>query len=127
MSGQARTDAALRFVILHHVQSEGEHWDLMLEHGAALLTWQLELNPVEHSDVAIPARRIFDHRKDFLTYEGPISRNRGHVERVESGFMEWEKLTDHECVVWLGGNVMAGTYHLRRRQGEEWVFAVAGS
>jgi hypothetical protein len=122
MSGQARTGAALRFVILHHVQREGEHWDLMLEHGPALQTWQLERNPVEQWDRAIAARKIFDHRKDFLTYEGPISRNRGEVERVESGFMEWEKLTDRECVVWLGGNIIAGTFRLRRRPDEESVF-----
>ena len=30
-----------RFVILHHRLAGGEHWDLMLEHGESLATWQL--------------------------------------------------------------------------------------
>lgn len=74
-----------RFVILHHVQSNGEHWDLMLESGDVLLTWQLEREPVDLSCLPIAANRIDDHRKAYLEYEGPLSHDRGCVRRVDSG------------------------------------------
>ena len=75
----------LRFVILHHTVHGGEHWDLMLEQGNTLLTWQLLREPFELASLPIPARRIGDHRKAYLDYEGSLSRNRGDVRRVGEG------------------------------------------
>lgn len=33
-----------------------------------------------------------DHRREYLTYEGPISGDRGHVRRVAAGRIEHETL-----------------------------------
>ncbi|MCO6436687.1 MAG: hypothetical protein J5J06_06320 [Phycisphaerae bacterium] len=77
-----------RFVILHHRRAQGEHWDFMLEAGDVLMTWQLSREPTGPEALPIPARRIADHRKAYLDYEGPVSGNRGTVTRVESGTFE---------------------------------------
>ncbi len=79
-----------RFVILHHQVADGEHWDLMLERGDVLLTWQLAREPVDRSSLPIPAKRLADHRKGFLDYEGPVSGDRGHVRRVDTGTVDFE-------------------------------------
>ena len=67
-----------RFVILEHDYPQ-QHWDLMLEAGPVLRTWRL----AEPPDVGRPvaATASFDHRPVYLDYEGPVSGNRGTVQR----------------------------------------------
>ncbi|MGD2111681.1 MAG: DNA polymerase ligase N-terminal domain-containing protein [Phycisphaerae bacterium] len=110
-----------RFAILHHKLADGEHWDLMLEHGDALLTWQLEREPVDAAALPIPAKRIGDHRKAYLEYEGPVSGDRGHVRRVDAGLVEFERLAADEVVFRLKGERLAGAFVLRAR-GYAWRF-----
>ncbi len=79
------------FVLLRHETSDGVHWDLMLDVGASLTTWQLTEDPTREEEGGradsggIPARRLPDHRRAYLDYEGPVSGNRGQVTRVEQG------------------------------------------
>ena len=64
----------------------GMHWDFMLTQPdqAALATWRLAANPLA-TRTPIVAQRIGDHRRDFLTYEGELTRDRGRVRRVDHG------------------------------------------
>jgi hypothetical protein len=75
-----------RYVVLRHSfppsDARQTHYDLMLEHAGVLLTWSLDHWP---SSTGALARRLPDHRLHYLEYEGPISGNRGEVERVECG------------------------------------------
>ncbi len=76
----------MKFVIHHHVTTP-EHFDLMLEVEETLLTWQISA-PVMKNFLAgekINAERTHDHKKKYLTYEGPISCDRGHVSLFDSG------------------------------------------
>lgn len=114
-----------RFVILHHRLDAGEHWDLMLEQGDVLLTWQLLREPVDSSSLPIPARRIGNHRKAYLDYEGPLTGNRGTVRRVDSGTVEIEENAP-KCVRFeLNGGRLWGSF-LLRPQAEGWSFETAG-
>lgn len=76
-----------RFALLHHtmeaVAGRCDHWDLMLEHEGALITFEVERLPSEAS--SFQARRLADHRLAYLEYEGHISDNRGHVIRLDRG------------------------------------------
>jgi len=110
-----------QFAILHHILPEGEHWDFMLEFGAVLHTWQLRDEPIPPLRNAIPARRIGDHRLDYLTYEGPISGNRGYVRRVDGGNFTIISRTEIEIVVDLAGQRLQGRFRLRR-DADDWVF-----
>jgi hypothetical protein len=91
----------------------------MLERGDVLLTWQLLREPTGPESLPIPARAIGDHRKAYLTYEGPVSRNRGVVRRVDAGTVEFEEITAERCVVELGGGLLLGRFALTA-SGDEW-------
>jgi hypothetical protein len=112
-----------RFVILHHRLDDGEHWDLMLEHGEVLLTWQLLREPVDAASLPIPARRIGDHRKAYLEYEGPVSGGRGTVRRVDAGTLEIEKASENRLQFRLGGSRLCGFFVLQRVEAPEWTLA----
>lgn len=99
-----------RFAILHHRAPQGEHWDLMLERGDVLLTWQLSRDPGDGACLPIPARRIQNHRTHYLDYEGPISGDRGVVTRVDRGCVEFSKVTDRECAFKLTGGTLCGAF-----------------
>ena len=101
-----------RFVILHHQTADGEHWDLMLEHGDLLATWQLLREPTDRASLPIPAKRIGDHRKAYLDYEGPIRGDRGHVRRVDAGTMLIRELRAGEFIFALHGQRLSGTFRL---------------
>ena len=75
---------ALRFVVLHHGGVDVPHFDLMIETAPSspLATWQSPKWPVEGGDYFTKAA---DHRQAYLTYEGPVSDNRGSVRRIAEG------------------------------------------
>jgi hypothetical protein len=110
-----------RFVILHHRLAEGEHWDLMLEHGDVLLTWRLPDDPVGRSSLPMPTRRIEDHRKAFLEYEGGISRDRGRVSRVDTGSVVFEEFTEDRIAAVLHSDRLSGRFTLTA-EGDQWTF-----
>ena len=80
-----------RFVILHHQfpdqHTRSNHWDLMLEWNGRLLTWSLESLPIPNEEQDVD--QLFDHRIDYLEYEGPISGDRGWVDRWDTGPLTW--------------------------------------
>ena len=91
----------MRFVILKH-QGHGDlHYDLMLEGGEKLITWNCSQNPITHPTTEY--RRIADHRKAYLTYEGPVSQNRGTVERIDTGRYDAIEINDSHWKVQLQG------------------------
>lgn len=96
----------------------------MLERGDVLITWQLSAEPDQPASLPILARRIGDHRIAYLTYEGPVSGDRGTVRRVDSGAVEFEEFTDTECAFSLGGGRLEGRFRLAREPGG-WVFSGA--
>jgi hypothetical protein len=116
--------ATLRFVIQHHRTKYGEHWDLMLQSGPMLATWQLWRSPETVGDGPIPATRIGDHRKAYLTYEGPLTGDRGTVEIFDRGTLKWRAKHEDRIVVELHGEFTRGTFVLSRTatQPSRWTF-----
>ncbi len=112
-----------RFVILLHVGHGEDHYDLMLARGGALATWRLSSDPADiATGQSVPARRLADHRRAYLTYEGPVSGGRGRVGRREEG--SYHIITRREgCWVFrLEGERLKGTFELRRSEqtGHRW-------
>lgn len=110
-----------RFVILHHTGHGCEHWDLMIEHKNALLAWQLLGEPNGLASLPIDARRIGNHRKHYLEYEGAVSQGRGTVRRIESGTIKIEKLTGETCHFTAEGVLISGRLALSRKTGDIWI------
>lgn len=88
------------FVVLEH-DHPVLHWDLMLDTGESLRTWRLANPPSVPAD--IPSESLPDHRLDYLTYEGPVSHNRGHVRRVFAGVWELAEDDGKSLLIRLNG------------------------
>ncbi len=99
-----------RFAILRHETppdyGRPTHWDLMLEMGNVLRTWALEHEP--DSQAVIVAESLPDHRLDYLSYEGPVSRNRGWVTRWDSGDYEIVDESPHRLRIKFDGARIQG-------------------
>lgn len=86
----------LRLVLLRHDVPDNfgrpSHWDLLLEREEDCWTWAIEeLHTAFGGDsdrTNVSAKRLANHRKHYLDYEGPVSRDRGEVTRVLTGTYE---------------------------------------
>jgi len=93
-----------RFTISHHTGSkEGDHYDLMLEHGDTLKTWRMANTAFLVSQVG---RQIKDHRKTYLDYEGEISGDRGRVKIWDTGTYSVDEWKDERIQVALVGRAV---------------------
>jgi hypothetical protein len=109
-----------RYVILEHTGSlsykPGVHWDLMLEHGDRLRTWELVAAPAP--GIKRRARALADHRMEYLRYEGPVSGDRGEVRRWDTGEYEMTSQTANEISMRMNGQQLAGILNLTRDPAE---------
>ena len=106
---------AVRFVIQIHSGCGPTHYDLMLERPEALATWQVASSPAELAPGgSLAARRLGDHRKAYLTYEGPVSGGRGQVAILDAGSYEPVASADGRWLVRLAGRKLRGTFELIR-------------
>ncbi len=107
-----------RFVVLAHDHPQ-PHFDFMLEVGEVLKTWRLDAVPsalAQQSATSLP-----DHRLAYLDYEGPVSGNRGHVQRVDRGEYFLLHQSESQLDVSLAGAQFNGRARLSRI-GEQWQF-----
>src|SRR5690349_5905350 len=91
----------LRFVVLHHTGIESPHFDLLfeLEAGDAKLTsLRCPRWPIKTGD---RLEESGEHRRDYLSYEGPVSQNRGSVVRVDEGTLEWRMILNDPFTIAL--------------------------
>lgn len=75
------------FAVLRHDGVAEPHFDLLFESrpGGDLTTFRLDRWPVREATAGV---RLRDHRRLYLTYEGPVPGDRGHVARVDEGTLE---------------------------------------
>lgn len=111
---------SLRFVVLRHEGVPEPHYDLMFEThaGSKLTTWRSERWPI---DRPTPLQQLGEHRRDYLEYEGPISRDRGFVQRVAAGTCMIERSADGSWWSIAIENELAATVNLRRVDGTQWL------
>lgn len=74
-------------LLLHTLPDRSSHFDLMLapDSAAPLLTFRLDADPFLSLPSSAHADRLPEHRRAYLSYEGPLTDNRGSVARVRSG------------------------------------------
>ena len=105
-----------RFVLLLHLPGPrsraGRHWDFMLETGELLRTWALDERPT--CDHSLEALALPDHRPEYLTFEGPLSDDRGSVTRQDEGTAEVVQEADGRLVLVLHGRELRGRLTLQR-------------
>lgn len=98
----------LRYVIQKH-WTDPLHYDLMFEKGDFLETYSISEAPTFQNFESITIRKIQPHRLLYLTYEGPISGNRGTVEIWDQGFYSWPSF--EEELLFLG-NKLQGVFRV---------------
>jgi hypothetical protein len=78
------TESGLQFVVLHHTGYGDAHFDLMLEVSSRdpLITFRSPIWPITHT---VQLTQLGEHRREYLSYEGPLSGGRGQVRRVAAG------------------------------------------
>lgn len=88
---------SLRYVVLQHSDVSEPHFDLMFETlpGSTLATWRSESWPIEQRT---PLKRLRDHRRLYLEYEGQLTGQRGEVYRMAEGNCE---LDIGENAIWM--------------------------
>jgi len=101
------------------------HLDLLMElqPGGPLASWRLLATPEELDPVDAPplsAEQQPDHRREYLTYEGPVSGDRGHVHRVDTGTLIVLARSPRHVRFTLAGLRMRGTFALRHVEGNRW-------
>lgn len=111
-----------RYVILWHEAGPAlgrrSHFDLLFEEGSDARAWcvEQEIKPGQK----LTANELPRHRLHYLTYEGPISGNRGTVTRWDSGDYE-TLMTTADCFeARLHGHRLNGTLQLTRKANEKW-------
>lgn len=114
-----------RFVILHHETPPDyprpSHWDCMLEVDSVLVTWSLP-QLLNGQPQQMMVEQLADHRLEYLHYEGPISKNRGTVSRVEWGEFHWRSEATRrktKIEVELRGQKLAGVLKIVRNENDD--------
>jgi hypothetical protein len=108
--------SSLRYVILHHTQIPEPHYDIMIETDpqGPLMTWRSPVWPIAEETNLI---QLKEHRRDYLTYEGPVSNDRGVVARIGQGTCEIEWITRHDLIV----KFETESLHLNCLDDDHWV------
>ena len=99
-----------RFAILEH-HWNGVHHDFLLEAGESLRTWAID-EPIVQGR-ALLAYSLPNHRLAYLDHEGPVSKGRGHVSRVDQGIYEPLEWSSERVVGRLEGSQFVGVFELR--------------
>lgn len=98
-----------RYAILTH-DFPFLHWDFLLEEGESCRTWRLLSAPDSNGEII--AERLPDHRLLYLTYEGPVSGNRGSVSLWDTGTYESNTSGANDFSVKLCGRALKGIVHV---------------
>ena len=108
------------FVVLRHDDREGTHYDLMIDRGEHLTTWKCPAPPETALTSPLPCRRIGDHRRLYLDYEGPISGDRGSVRQHDRGRCKLIAQSPEQWRVDFAGRILTGSYELSRGSKDTW-------
>ena len=110
-----------QFVIHRHTTASGIHWDLMLEAGGVLWTWRLSVPPDQIGTTPVYAEQIADHSHRFLTYEGPVQKNTGQVQRADAGEYLLLDRSVQTLLFELNGSILSGRFELIRQDQNQWI------
>ena len=110
-----------RWVLLEHrgdpTDSQGIHFDLLLEDGAACRSWRLKEIPIIDGP-AIEANPLPVHRLNWLEIKASaVSGGRGWAKRLKSGFFKGSLPRDKAAPIelLLNGNDLEGNLRIHNQ------------
>lgn len=106
-------NSLVQFVVLRHCRKGSQtHYDLMIELDGSqgeLATYSLPIPPEQLITTGKSVcKRIFDHDRKFLTYEGKVNGGQGSVEKVDQGGALIITKTPLKCE--FKGNILSGCF-----------------
>ncbi|MBI1374847.1 MAG: hypothetical protein GC159_19185 [Phycisphaera sp.] len=111
-------------VLLHHAWGDDSHYDWMIEDPAesageaTLRTWRVDRPASDWAAAGeLTLRALPNHRRAYLTYEGPLSGDRGVVTRVDAGVAVVESEDDTGLTLRVTMAGFEGLVTLRREAG----------
>jgi len=110
-----------KFSILKHILGEESHYDLLFEKGNKLAAFRIT-SPIFSTPQS--AIQNFDHRKIYLNYQGPISKNRGIVKMWDKGNYDIKKEIKNLLVIKLSGKKSKATITLKLKSAEQGINAL---
>ena len=112
----------MKFVIQHHI-TEPEHYDLMVEKSDILATWQISVRDIIsfESGTEIAAVKIQDHRKKYLSYEGPVSCDRGRIEIHDTGEYTEKLMDDKNLKISIKGKKLKGLLNIKLKKSDQYI------
>lgn len=111
----------MKYVIQHHITANS-HFDFMIDNGESLDTWQIhesDILPLMSGEPVI-TKLIQPHRRDYLEYEGPVSRGRGRVEIYDTGKYNVIFREKDLILLNLRGNKLSGKIEIKKTSGSSW-------
>lgn len=121
----------LRTAILEHTTATGVHHDWLIEDPrlpdpqsptARLWTARITAPPTDW-----PKLKRFDltvigpHRRHYLTYQGPVPNNRGHVKRLAAGTCEAKLWSESRIVLTLKTETATLDLQVQRMTPTHWL------
>lgn len=108
---------SLRFVFLEH-DYPTLHWDILLQQGNRLLGWRGDNHG--HFLNGGHVVQTSDHRLIYLDYEGPLTGQRGKVQRVDGGRLIWRHCGEDEFIAEVQGERWHGVLELKKLDAKDW-------
>jgi len=109
-------------------RGEISHFDLMLEEKGKLLTWSANNASLFNTLWKLTeCRKLPDHRIDYLTYQGKLSRGRGYVSIWDKGEYLLNNNQSSFFTLRLKGTRTKGTFFLMKdtkKEFEWWIVKV---
>lgn len=122
---------ALRTAILQHTTPTGVHHDWLIEDptlpdpkapDARLWTARVTPPPADWPKLKrLDLTVIPPHRRAYLTYQGPVSNNRGHVKRITSGTCEVSLWSESRIVLTIKTKATTLDLQLQRQSAAHWL------
>jgi len=119
---QKLADSNSQFVIQKHSKPNSTHWDLMLRSGNCLKTYRINLEPEKLLHECAEAENISDHDLKFLTYEGPLTNDKGTVEIADQGSYTITNSDETEIKLHFDGKILKGDFSLKHVKTNKWLF-----
>jgi hypothetical protein len=92
----------------------------MIDQGNTLATWSFPSHPKNGSPFPLEGKKIQDHRSQYLEYEGPISKGRGRIEKVDQGPLQILQSSPKNWILEFQGHDLSGIYVLERQKDSSW-------